>query len=178
MLRDEDIELVRASVSMRDLAGMYGYKPNRTGKIICPFHDDKDPSMQLYKGDRGYYCFVCKEGGSIFNFVMKHDGLEFEPAVRHIAELFGIAISDKGKPLSESDHKRIERLRRERQAAKDAEKRAKQELTGISDKLVRLQNFQAEFEPLSDAWCEVTEVIERLTVQWDAKFEKLYGRKE
>jgi hypothetical protein len=43
-----------------------GIKPNRAGKICCPFHDDKTPSLQLY--DHGWYCFACRVGGSIYDF--------------------------------------------------------------------------------------------------------------
>jgi hypothetical protein len=43
--------------------------PNREGKILCPFHDDGSPSLQLYS-DGGFYCFgsSCRRGGSIFDF--------------------------------------------------------------------------------------------------------------
>ena len=46
-----------------------GRMPNREGKILCPFHDDHDPSLQLYP-DGGFYCFGsgCRAGGSIFDF--------------------------------------------------------------------------------------------------------------
>jgi DNA polymerase I-like protein with 3'-5' exonuclease and polymerase domains len=34
------------------------------GKIICPFHDDHDPSLQLYT-DGHYHCYVCGAHGNI-----------------------------------------------------------------------------------------------------------------
>jgi RepB DNA-primase from phage plasmid/CHC2 zinc finger len=43
-----------------------GRQPNRAGKIVCPFHDDTRPSLQLY--DHGWYCFACRVGGSIYDF--------------------------------------------------------------------------------------------------------------
>jgi len=44
-------------------------EPNREGKIRCPFHEDANPSLQLYP-DGGFYCFGsgCRRGGSIFDF--------------------------------------------------------------------------------------------------------------
>jgi len=44
-------------------------EPNREGKILCPFHEDANPSLQLYD-DGGFYCFgsSCRRGGSIFDF--------------------------------------------------------------------------------------------------------------
>jgi hypothetical protein len=44
-----------------------GRQPNRAGKISCPFHDDRTPSLQLYD-DGGWYCFACRVGGSIYDF--------------------------------------------------------------------------------------------------------------
>jgi RepB DNA-primase from phage plasmid/CHC2 zinc finger len=42
-----------------------GRQPNGTGKICCPFHDDTEPSLQLY--DTGWYCFACRIGGSVYD---------------------------------------------------------------------------------------------------------------
>jgi hypothetical protein len=44
-----------------------GREPNRAGKLACPFHDDHDPSLQLYE-DGSWYCFGCRRGGSIYDF--------------------------------------------------------------------------------------------------------------
>jgi hypothetical protein len=44
-----------------------GIRPNRAGKIPCQFHDDVDPSLQLY-ADGSWYCFGCRRGGTIYDF--------------------------------------------------------------------------------------------------------------
>jgi len=44
-----------------------GVEPDRAGKIACPFHEDANPSLQLYQ-DGGWYCFGCRRGGSIYDF--------------------------------------------------------------------------------------------------------------
>jgi len=46
---------------------LVGCAPNRAGKIICPFHDDHRPSLQLY-ADGSFYCFGCRRGGTIYDF--------------------------------------------------------------------------------------------------------------
>lgn len=172
MLRDEEIDNIRQSVTMKQLATAYGYKINRGGMIRCPFHDDKKPSMKIYDGDRGYYCFVCHEGGSIFNFVMEHDNLEFEPAVRHIADMFGIPVSDGKSPLSEKDKKRIADNRAKREAAEKERKANQERLTHISQELHRLKEVQAEFEPLGAVWSGIQRQIDKLELEWEQRFEK------
>ena len=48
-----------------------GRSPDRSGKIACPFHNDRIPSMQLY-GDGSWYCFgACHAGGSIYDFAAR-----------------------------------------------------------------------------------------------------------
>jgi len=48
-----------------------GVSPDRTGKIHCPFHQDRTASLQLYE-DGTWYCYgACKAGGSIFDFASR-----------------------------------------------------------------------------------------------------------
>ncbi len=52
-----------------------GLEPDRAGKIACPFHDDRSPSLQLYP-DGSWYCFgACQTGGSIFDFGSRWFGI-------------------------------------------------------------------------------------------------------
>lgn len=44
-----------------------GREPNRAGKVACPFHDDRTPSLQVYEGG-SFYCFGCRKGGTIYDF--------------------------------------------------------------------------------------------------------------
>jgi len=44
-----------------------GRQPTRAGKVNCPFHEDRTPSLQLYQ-DGSWYCFGCQHGGSIYDF--------------------------------------------------------------------------------------------------------------
>lgn len=50
---------VKEKVPVMEAARRYGFEPDRQGKIRCPFHDDSHPSLQLYKGARGWWCYVC-----------------------------------------------------------------------------------------------------------------------
>jgi CHC2 zinc finger/RepB DNA-primase from phage plasmid len=63
---------------------LVGREPDRAGKIVCPFHDDKRPSLQLY-GDGSFYCFGCKRGGTIYDFAAHLWGLT--PRRREFLEL-------------------------------------------------------------------------------------------
>ena len=59
---------------------------------LCPFHGDKDPSFKVDRERGTWYCFGCSEGGSVFNFVMRSEGLSFPDAVRFLAERCGVEL--------------------------------------------------------------------------------------
>lgn len=45
-----------------------GQPVDRSGKIRCPFHEDRTPSLHVYKDpERGWYCFGCGRGGSVYD---------------------------------------------------------------------------------------------------------------
>ena len=52
-------------------------------KGCCPFHDDRDPSFAVYVN--GFHCFACGAKGSVFDYVMRRDRVEFHRAVEIIA---------------------------------------------------------------------------------------------
>ena len=53
---------------------------------LCPFHGEKTPSFSVDPEKQMYYCFGCKAGGSVIQFVMDMDRLEFVDAVKQLAE--------------------------------------------------------------------------------------------
>ena len=60
-------EIVKENVNLREAAELYGIDVNRYSKALCPFHNDRHPS--LYVADDHYYCFACGEHGDVIDFV-------------------------------------------------------------------------------------------------------------
>ena len=60
-------EIVKENVNLREAAELYGIDVNRYSKALCPFHNDRNPS--LYVADDHYYCFACGEHGDVIDFV-------------------------------------------------------------------------------------------------------------
>ena len=48
-------EVVKQTVTTRQAAEMYGIRVNRHGMAVCPFHNDRNPSMKL---DKRFHCFA------------------------------------------------------------------------------------------------------------------------
>lgn len=62
----------------------------QSGKVklaICPFHDDSNPSLHLYPGNKGFYCFSCSTGGDAITLVQKIYNLNFLQAIKLINKL-------------------------------------------------------------------------------------------
>lgn len=69
-------------------------KAGRSYKGLCPFHSEKTPSFVIFPDSQTWRCFgACGEGGDIFTFHMKHEGLDFSGALAELAERAGIELA-------------------------------------------------------------------------------------
>ena len=66
------------SVSARVyVPALLGTPLGRDSKASCPFHEDRTPSLHAYvEPERGWFCFGCRRGGSIYDFGAQLWGLE------------------------------------------------------------------------------------------------------
>lgn len=63
--------------------------------IKCPFHKNDDtPSLCIYPNENSWYCFGCNSGGSIYNWIMKEDGISFRQSVEKVAKITGSEIEE------------------------------------------------------------------------------------
>ena len=88
-------------------------KLNKRGKDfwgVCPFHNDKNPSLKVDQERCTWHCFGCGAGGSVFNFVMQAENISFPEAVRLLADSFGVVLPQ--KPLS-PEQKRTQQERKQ-----------------------------------------------------------------
>lgn len=70
---------------------------------LCPFHGEKTASFSVDPDRQMYYCFGCKAGGSVIQFVMDIEHLEFVDAVKHLAEQVHLELP---QATYESDYER------------------------------------------------------------------------
>ena len=82
-------------------------KLRRTGKNyigFCPFHSNtRTPAFVVFPETQTWRCFgQCNEGGDLFGYVMKREGLDFNEALRRLAEKAGVTLVQHS-PQSEAD---------------------------------------------------------------------------
>jgi DNA primase len=91
-----DFKDLRARASIATVLDAYGIELTKDGhrpgqfKALCPFHEDKNPSLKVSTDKNVYHCFVCEAKGNVIDFVMAKDGLELRPAALKVATLCGL----------------------------------------------------------------------------------------
>ena len=74
---------------------MYGIPVSRHGMAVCPFHNDKNPSMKL---DMRFHCFACQADGDAVDFVSRLFRLPGKEAAMKLANDFSIPYDARKKP--------------------------------------------------------------------------------
>ena len=105
-------EDVKRQLNIRQVVEFYGYKVNRNGQFICPFHNDHKPSASI-KNDY-FNCFVCGAGGDLITFTAKLHGLSNINACKKLVSDFGLNIAT--EPQTQVDKLKADRERAKRQA--------------------------------------------------------------
>ncbi len=96
MVSDTLVEEIRERADILEICGE-SVRLKRTGRTWrgpCPLHGGEGPNFSVDPVRGIFKCFVCGEGGDVFAFVMKHAGLDFPAAIRHVAEKVGIEVPD------------------------------------------------------------------------------------
>ena len=94
MIPDETVERVRESADIVGVIGEY-VELKRMGSDYrgpCPFHQGTGRNFSVSPKKAMYYCFVCHEGGDVFNYLMKRLGVDWPTAVKMVAEKSGIEV--------------------------------------------------------------------------------------
>ena len=87
-------EAVKDHITARQVAERYGVYVSRRGMAVCPFHDDKTPSMKV---DWRFHCFGCQADGDAVDFVSRLYDIPCRDAARKIADDFEIVYDSKKK---------------------------------------------------------------------------------
>lgn len=89
-----DIDEIKSRLNIVDTIGkrVTLKKAGRNFKGLCPFHNEKTPSFIVSPDRQTFHCFGCGKGGSIFDFVMLSDHIDFSEALETLAEQAGVKL--------------------------------------------------------------------------------------
>lgn len=77
-------------------------KAGRNLKALCPFHGEKTPSFVISPDRQTFHCFGCGKGGSVFDFVMLYDHVDFAEALETLADRAGVKLEHRPTDTPES----------------------------------------------------------------------------
>ena len=89
-----EVEQIKERLGVAEIVGEY-VKLEKSGinyKACCPFHNEKTPSFTVNTERNFWYCFGCQEGGDIFTFIQKIEGLEFREVLERLAERANVEL--------------------------------------------------------------------------------------
>ena len=135
-------EIVKYGVSCREAAERYGVEVNHYGMALCPFHNDRHPS--LYVADDHYHCFACGEHGDVIDFVSKLFRLSLYDAAQRLAADFHLG-PDK-PPSAAALH--AKRVQTEAQQLRENERLC---FSVLSDYARVLRDWKVRYAPKSPA---------------------------
>jgi DNA primase len=113
-VEDSEKELIRARTDIVEIVSRYTAlkRSGSTYKGICPFHQEKTPSFYVDPNQGRWHCWgACSEGGDVFSFVMKAEGISFREAIESLADKAGVTLSRRGVSPEEAGRQRDERTR-------------------------------------------------------------------
>ena len=94
----------------------------------CPFHQEKTPSFSVNPSKGFYKCFGCGKGGSVYNFLMEMEGLNFPEAIKRVAEITGVMLPE---PIDDEQYERA--------------KKKKEQKKKLADQVIDLNRYAMEF---------------------------------
>jgi DNA primase len=101
--RIDIVEFISAYVSLR--------KAGRNFLGFCPFHTNtRTPAFTVYPDTQSYHCFGCKASGTVFDFLMQREGLEFKDALEQLAKRAGVQLKERTEQDVQQDQLRTRLL--------------------------------------------------------------------
>jgi DNA primase len=111
------IDEIKSRIDILDLAAEAGVKLRRTGRNytgFCPFHQNtRTPAFVIWPESGTWRCFgECNEGGDIFKFLMKKEGIDFKEALQRLADKAGVTLErlQPEKPEQKEENQRLRNL--------------------------------------------------------------------
>jgi len=95
MIDPKSIERLKTQTDIVDVIGHYLplRKSGANFVCLCPFHDDKSPSMSVSPSKGIFHCFACKAGGDAIKFVMDYEKLSYPEAIEKIASMNNFSLN-------------------------------------------------------------------------------------
>jgi DNA primase len=130
----------------------------------CPFHNEKTPSFMVNPEKNIFHCFGCNEGGDVFTFIQKIEGLDFPEALKLLGEKAGVKIQNFDPRVSSEKNRLMElssatTLHWQENMSKDIGSKSRDYLSkrGINEETI--QDFKFGFA--LDSWDDLFNILKK-----------------
>ena len=97
MIPQETVNRILDAAQIVDVVGDFVTLKKRGANHIacCPFHNEKTPSFSVSASKGIYKCFGCGKSGTAVGFVMEHENMTYNEALRYLAKKYNIEVVEK-----------------------------------------------------------------------------------
>ena len=147
-------EEILQTVPITQVLAEYGIKVNRQGMCLCPFHNDKNPSMKIYPKTNTYYCFTCNANGDVFKFVQNMDNCSFKDAF--------IKLGGTYQHMDERSRIMAQRKRERAKAERERQEQFERDLRRELNRAITIARTGTKvFVPLTEDWILCTNALQK-----------------
>jgi hypothetical protein len=149
-----NVEEIKSTVSMRDVARRYGIK-TRNGMCSCPFHGkDRHPSMKLYESR--FKCFACGASGDVIAFVQMMENCDFKTAYLSLGGTYERHKTDRSRVIAKA---RLQANKERRIMDHDPFEVGGQVFRVLTDTIDWLRFIEKYHKPYTEVWCYALDQI-------------------
>jgi DNA primase len=116
------IDDIKSRLDIVEVITEHGVSLRKSGRSFmgfCPFHHNVNtPAFTVYPDTQSFYCFGCQAAGTVFDFVMRKQGLDFRDALQQLATRAGVELKPRTAEDEQLDHQRTRMLDLNRLAAR------------------------------------------------------------
>lgn len=149
-------EEINSKLNIVDVVGQYLTLKRVGGRYVglCPFHNEKTPSFNVTPDKNLFYCYGCHKGGTIFDFIMEIENMDFPQALKFLADKAGVELS--------GSYKENSRERKQRDALKELYRR----VSGSFQYILKNKSEAEEARQYLIKRGLTTETVEEFQIGW------------
>jgi DNA primase catalytic core len=100
-----EIQEIKQRLSLFKVLHHYGLKPDKHDMLVCPFHEDKSPSLKIYTKTNTFHCFGCSATGDGIQFIEMFEKLSKHEAIEKAKTLVDPNYTLTPKPMEQQEER-------------------------------------------------------------------------
>jgi len=128
-----EIQEIKARLTIESVLRRYGHKPEKSGRMRCPFHEDRNPSFQVWEESGRWKCFAtgCEaEGGDVIDLIERLEGISTGAAIQQAKAWAKGMPRSRQNGKSQTGQSGPKRVDTEKEAEAEARKLAQKDVLG------------------------------------------------